>query len=56
MQAIRVALTASFLGLFGFAGLFADYGAPASASSDSKETENQPNMPKQRIDLADPQS
>ena len=44
MQAIRVALTASFLGLFGFAGLFADYGAPASASSGLKETENQPNM------------
>src|SRR5277367_3614521 len=45
MQAIRVALTASFLGLFGLAGIFADYGAPASASSGLKETENQPNMP-----------
>jgi SnoaL-like domain len=45
MQAIRVALTASFLGLFGVAGLFANYGAPSSASSDLKKTENQPNMP-----------
>ena len=44
MQAIRVALTTSFLGLFGFAGLFANYGAPASASFDIK-TENQSNMP-----------
>jgi hypothetical protein len=45
MQAIRVVLTASFLGLFGFAGLFANYGAPPSASSDLKKTENQLNMP-----------
>jgi SnoaL-like domain len=45
MQAIRVALTASFLGLFGVAGLFANYGAPPSASSDLKKTEIQPNMP-----------
>lgn len=44
MQAIRVALTTSFLGLFGFAELFANYGAPASASFDIK-TENQSNMP-----------
>ena len=44
MQAIRVALTTSFLGLFGLAGLFANYGAPASASFDIK-TENQSNMP-----------
>ena len=44
MQAIRVVLTASFLGLFGFAGLFANYRAPASASFDIK-TENQSNMP-----------
>ena len=45
MQAIRVVLTASFLGLFGFAGLFANYGVPPSANSDSKKTENQRNMP-----------
>src|ERR1700741_2951556 len=45
MQAIRVVLTASFLGLFGFAGLFANCGAPPSASSDLKKTENQLNMP-----------
>ena len=44
MQAIRVALTTSFLGLFGFTGLFANYRAPASASFDIK-TENQSNMP-----------
>ena len=44
MQAIRVALTTSFLALFGFAGLFANYRAPASASFDIK-TENQSNMP-----------
>ena len=44
MQAIRVMLTASFLGLFGFSGLFANYRAPASASFDIK-TENQSNMP-----------
>jgi hypothetical protein len=44
MQAIRVALTTSFLGLFGFTGLFANYRAPASASCDIK-TENQSNMP-----------
>jgi hypothetical protein len=43
MQAIRVALAASVLGLFGFAGLFANYGAPASASFDIK-TENKPDM------------
>jgi hypothetical protein len=43
MQAIRVALTTSFLGLFGFARLFANYRAPASASFDVK-TENQANM------------
>ena len=43
MQAIRVALTTSFLGLFGFAGLFANYRASASASFDVK-TENQSNM------------
>jgi SnoaL-like domain len=45
MQAIRVVLTASFLGLFGFAGLFANCGASPSASSDLKKTENQLNMP-----------
>src|SRR5580765_4898093 len=45
MQAIRVALTASFLGLFGVAGLLANYGVPPSTSSDLKKTENQPNMP-----------
>ena len=45
MQAIRVVLTASFLGLFGLAGLSANYGAPPSATSDPKKTENQPNMP-----------
>jgi hypothetical protein len=45
MQAIRVALTAGFLGLFGVAGLFANYGAPPSASADLEKTENQPNMP-----------
>ena len=28
MQAIRMVLTASLLGLFGFAGLSANYGAP----------------------------
>ena len=44
MQAIRVVLTTSFLGLFGFTGLFANYRAPASASFDIK-TENQSNMP-----------
>jgi hypothetical protein len=40
MQAIRVALTSSFLGLFGVAGLFATYGAPPSAGSDLKKAEN----------------
>ena len=45
MQAIRVALIASFLGLFGFARLSANYGAPPSATSDPKKTENQPIMP-----------
>jgi hypothetical protein len=45
MQAIRVVLTASFLGLFGFAGFFANYGAPPSTSSDLKKTANQLNMP-----------
>jgi hypothetical protein len=45
MQAIRVVLTASFLGLFGFAGLSANYSAPPSATSDLKKTENQSNMP-----------
>jgi hypothetical protein len=44
MHAIRIALTTSFLGLFGFAGLFANYRAPASASFDI-QTENQSNMP-----------
>ena len=44
MQARRVVLTASFLGLFGFAGLFANYGARASASFEI-ETRNQSNMP-----------
>jgi hypothetical protein len=44
MQAIRVALTTSFLGLFGFTGIFANYRAPASSSFDIK-TENQSNMP-----------
>ena len=44
MQATRVVLTASFLGLFGFAGLFANYGAQASASFEL-ETRNQSNMP-----------
>jgi hypothetical protein len=37
MQAIRVALTANFLGLFGVAGLFANYGVPPSTSSDLKK-------------------
>jgi hypothetical protein len=37
MQAIRVVIMASFLGLFGFAGLFANCGAPPSASSDLKK-------------------
>jgi hypothetical protein len=45
MQATRVVLTVSFLGLFGFAGLSAHYGAPPSANSDLTKTENQPNMP-----------
>ena len=44
MQATRVALTMSFLGIFGLAGLFANYGAKGSASFDLK-TENQSNMP-----------
>ena len=44
MQAIRLVLTASFLGLFGLAGLFANYGAPPSASSDLKKTEDRLNM------------
>ena len=44
MQAICVVLIASFLGLFGFAGLSANYGATPSASSDLKKTENEPNM------------
>lgn len=44
MQVIRVALTTSFPELLGFAGLFANYGAPASARFDIK-TENQSNMP-----------
>jgi hypothetical protein len=44
MQAIRLVITASFLGLFGFAGLFANYGAPASTSSDLKKTEDRLNM------------
>jgi hypothetical protein len=44
MQATRVVLTAGFLGLFGFAGLFANYGARASASFEI-ETRNQSNMP-----------
>jgi hypothetical protein len=42
MQAIRVVLTASFLGLFGFVGLSANYGVPPSATSDLKKTEDQP--------------
>ena len=45
MQAIRVALSTSFLGLLGFAGLSANYGAPPSATSDLRKTENQPIMP-----------
>jgi SnoaL-like domain len=45
MRPIRVVLTASFLGLFGFAELSTNYGAPPGASSDLKKTENQPNMP-----------
>ncbi|HEX4201389.1 MAG TPA: nuclear transport factor 2 family protein [Chthoniobacterales bacterium] len=44
MPAVRVALTGSFLGLFGFAGLFANYGAPPGASSDLKKTEDRLNM------------
>ena len=44
MPAIPKVLTASFLGLFGFAGLAANYGAPPSASSDIRKTENQPNV------------
>lgn len=43
MQAIRVLLTASFVGLFGLAGLFVNYCAPPSASFGIR-TENQPNM------------
>lgn len=45
MHATRVVLNASFLALFGFTGLFANYGASPSASSDLKKTENRPNMP-----------
>ena len=45
MQPVRVVLTASFLGLFGFTGLSANYRAPLSATSDIKKKENQPNMP-----------
>ena len=45
MQAMRVVLTASFLGLFGLAGLSANYGAPPSPTSELKKTENQRNMP-----------
>src|ERR1700747_1349602 len=44
MQATRVVLTVSLLGLFGFAGLFANCGAPPSSSSDLKKTENQLNV------------
>jgi hypothetical protein len=44
MQTTRVVLTASFLGLFGFAGLSANYGGPPAESSDIKKTENQPSM------------
>ena len=44
MRAIREVLAASVLGLFGFAGLSTNYGAPPSASSDLEKTENQPNM------------
>jgi hypothetical protein len=43
MQAIRVMLTASFVGLFGLAGLFVNYCAPACATFNMR-TENQPNM------------
>lgn len=45
MQVIRIALCASFLGFFGFAGVSANHGAAPSANSDLKKTENQPNMP-----------
>jgi hypothetical protein len=55
MQAIRVALIASFLGLFGFARLSANYGAPPSATSDLKKGESAKHA-NQHIDLADPQS
>ena len=51
MQAIRVALSASFLGLFGVAGLLANYGVPPSTSPDLKKTENQPNMPNSALTL-----
>jgi hypothetical protein len=56
MQAIRVVLTASFLGLFCFAGLFANCGAPPSASSDLKKNGESAKHAKQRIDFTDPQS
>ena len=56
MQAIRVALTASFLGLFGVAGLFANYGVPPSTSSDLKKNGESAKHAKQRIDPTDPQS
>jgi hypothetical protein len=44
MQAIRLVLTVSFLGLFGFAGLFANYGASHGANLDLKKKENPTTM------------
>jgi hypothetical protein len=44
MHATSKFLTVVVLGLFGFAGFSASCGAPHSASSDSKKTEDQPNM------------
>jgi hypothetical protein len=56
MQAIRVALTPSFLGLLGVARLCANYGAPPSASADLKKRGELAKHAKQRIDLTNPQS
>ena len=44
MHTGRIVLTASFLGLFGFAGLFANYGASHGANLDSKKKGNPPTM------------
>ena len=44
MHTTRIVLTTSFLGLFGFAGLFANYGASHGANLDSKKKGNPPTM------------